>query len=403
MNSNLKAFSTIELVGAIVLFSAAASGVLYMGKAMRDHQIAAASTNQQNAYATFQSQVTLQGIDPTLVANPMASAINQGQTITGAAAATGQNLNAAFEMNAVTQPAGAQRSLAGSVRVDAVNYTVASAGNERSRGAGIGFAIETAGPAAPSAPNAIQLAPPVFIVTGDLTNMSFPITTDIATLPSSNPPGTVYRYTTDGTAPTGSSPIWNNNPGWTTETFPAMLTIAAFNPDPQYAASAGVSAGYSMQLTVSYARADGRSSDLYGFSLGDLAAADATGIVLSDNIDGYTVFYTLDGSDPTVSPTAAPYNGPFVPAQPQFGPTVTLRFAAVSTDPRITSSPVTTCTLTTDTTPLSPPSFVTSNGSPLSPGTPVVISVGSGASPRTEVNNGTPTQTSSASTSFPLN
>jgi len=109
-------FSTVELVGAILLFSAATSGVLYMGKAMRDHRMAAISTNEQNAYATFQSQVTLQGIDPTLVANPMADAINQGRSITGGAATAGQNLNAAFESNAVAQPVGAQRSLAGSVR-----------------------------------------------------------------------------------------------------------------------------------------------------------------------------------------------------------------------------------------------------------------------------------------------
>jgi hypothetical protein len=228
MNAKIKAFSTIELVGAIILFSAASTGVLYMSKAMHDHQTAAASTNAQNAYATFQSQVTVQGIDPSLVANPLASAINQGQTITGAAPSGGQNLNAAFESNAVTEPAGAQRSLSGSVRVDAINYSVAAAGNEAARGTGIGFAIETTGPAAPAPPNAIQLAPPVFNVTGDLTNMTFPIN-NIATLPSSNPAGTVYRYTTDGSTPTGSSPVWDNNPGWTPDTFPASLTIRTPN------------------------------------------------------------------------------------------------------------------------------------------------------------------------------
>ena len=402
MNSNVKAFSTVELVGAIVLFSAATSGVLYMGRAMHDHQLAAASMNQQNAYATFQSQVTLQGIDPTLVANPMAGAINQGQIITGAAAAVGRNLNAAFEMNAVTQPAGARRSLAGSVRIDAINYNVAPAGNAPSRGAGIGFAIETTGPAAPAPPNAIQLAPPVFNVTGDLTNLVFPLN-NIATLPSSNPPGTLYRYTTDGSTPNGSSPVWDNNPGWTPGNFPARLTLAAFNPDPQYAASAGVTASYSMQLSASFGRADNRTTDLYGFNIADLVSPDATGIVLSDNIDGYVIFYTLDGSDPTASPTAASYSGPFAPGQSFFGPNVTLRVAAVSSDARITSSPILTYTLSAEQTPLMAPSFVTPNSAPLAPETPVVISMNGGnGSPRTEVNNGVPTRSSSSATSFPL-
>jgi hypothetical protein len=53
---------------------------------------------------------------------------------------------------------------------------------------------------------------------------------------------------------------------------------------------------------------------------------------------------------------------------------------------------------------LSPPSFVTPNTQPLAPGTDVVISVGAEAgTPRTEVNNGSPTQQSSQATSFPLN
>src|SRR5580658_10511913 len=136
--SSSRAFSSVELVVAVLLFSAATSGVLYMGKSMRDHRTAANSANEQNAYATFQSQVTLQGINPSLVANPMASAINQGGPITGAAPQAGANLSAAFEQGAVSQPSGAQRSLAGSVRVDAVNYVVSSAGNQGTRGAGIG-------------------------------------------------------------------------------------------------------------------------------------------------------------------------------------------------------------------------------------------------------------------------
>ena len=218
------AFTTVEIIVAILLFSAATTGVLVMGKAVRDHRTAAATTSQQNAYATFQSEMALQGINPALVGNPLQSTVSQPGT-TGTVVSLGpstsmqivRNLQAAFEVGAVSQPVGAQRNLAGSARVDAVNYNVPSAGAQATRGAGIGFGIETTGSA--PAVNGIPLAPPSFNVQGDLTNVAFPIN-NIATLPSSNPAGTTYRYTLDGSTPTGASPTWNNNPGWTTATFP---------------------------------------------------------------------------------------------------------------------------------------------------------------------------------------
>jgi type II secretory pathway pseudopilin PulG len=405
-----KGFTTVEIIVALVLFSAATAGVLLMGKAMRDHRTAAATASQQNAYATFQSQIALQGINPALVGNPLQSVVNQRGT-TGTTVSLGsntsmqivRNVQASFEVSdhAVGQPVAAQRNLAGSARVDAVTYNAASAGAQATRGASMGFGIETTGLA--TTVNAIPLAPPTFNIQGDLTGAAFPLN-DIATLPSTNPPGTTYRYTLDGSVPTASSPIWDNNPDWTQTTFPQEVALRAFNSDQQYAPSATVTATYSMQLSVSFGRADDRTSNLYGFTLADLSSAQATGVTLTENVPGFTILYTLDGSNPTASPTAASYSGPFVPLQAQFGPTVPLEVAAVSTDPRYVSAPTALYTLTTITVPLQPPTFITPNTQPLSPGSSVVISdPGSGASPRTAVNNGSPTQNSSSATSFPLN
>jgi type II secretory pathway pseudopilin PulG len=396
------AFTTIELVVAIVLFSAATSGILYLSKSMRDHRTAASASSQQNAYATFQSSVALQGINPAMVGNPLTTMINQSGT-TGTAVALGTNTSqravrdrlAAFELRAVTQPTGAQRNLVGSARVDAVNYAVASAGRQSTRGAGVGFGIEISG----TAP--IALVSPTFNIQGDLTAATFPLN-NIATLPATNPPGTSYRYTTDGTMPTAASPLWDNNPAWTTATFPAQVTLAAFNPNPAYEGSVPVTVTYSMNLIVTYSRADGRSINLFGFTLGDVGSPDTAGVMLTANAPGFTISYTLDGSDPSISGTA--YTTPFAPAQGQFSPNVTLKYAAYSTDPRITSSNLLSSTLSSIAVPLGAPSFVTSNAVPLSPGTDVVISVsGTSASPRTEVNNGIPSPTSSSATSFPLN
>jgi len=82
---------------------------------------------------------------------------------------------------------------------------------------------------------------------------------------------------------------------------------------------------------------------------------------------------------------------------------VLLNVAVVSTDSRFTSSPVTGYLLGPLASPLQPPSFITSNAQPLAPGTSVVLSAAANSTPRTEVNNGTPTTGSSNATSFPLN
>ena len=150
--------------------------------------------------------------------------------------------------------------------------------------------------------------------------------------------------------------------------FPGQVTLAAFNTDPQYAPSVPVTATYSMQLQVAFSRADDRSVNLYGFTLADLGSPALTGIVLTPNVPGYTLLYTLDGSDPAVNGT--PYAGPFCPGQAQFSPTVLLKVAAVSTDARISSAPVSGYTLSTLSVPLAAPSFVTDNAAPPVPGHP---------------------------------
>lgn len=412
-------FTVVELVVAFLLFAGTMAGILAMSRSLASHRTAAAAAAQRDAYATFQSEVAMQGIDPALVGNPLASAINQNQGGTaGTVVSLGSNTSltvarqqqAGFEVGAVSQPTGAQRVLGGSARVDAVDYSVGTGGTQATRGAGIGFAVETAGPLA--AQGTTPLAAPTFNITGDLTNAALPLN-DIATLPSTNPPGTVYRYTTDGSTPTASSPIWDNNPGWTAGSFPAQVALAAFNTDPQYAPSPVVTATYSMQLSVTYSRVDGDTDQPYGFTLADLSDPSDDGIVLTANIPGFTILYTLDGSDPAVDGVA--YNGPFAPAQGNFSAgggnsdltgsstaTATLRYVAVSTDPRILAAPESAQTLSSIPVPLQPPSFVTDNSQPLSPGADVVISAGSSGSPRTAVNDGAPTTSSSSATSFPL-
>ena len=402
-------FGLVEILVGVILFSGAAAGIVMYSKAAKDFQRSTITVGQQNAYSTFQSQVTLQGLDPSKVANVMSRAVGQ----TGAAGTTvnvtgtdGQTqmqlvrgLVAAFEVGAVRQPTNAKRDLAGSARVAGLNYAVNGAGSQKARGSAMGFAIEVAGSGVTV--TAAGLVAPTFNVTGDLTNATFPLN-NIATLPSSNPAGTVYRYTTDGSTPTGSSPLWSNNPGWTSSTFPAQVSLRAFNSDSQYAPSTTASTTYSMTLNVTYARADGRSSNLYGFTINEVTAPASAGIVLSANAAGAVVRYTLDGSTPTVSSPA--YSGVFAPGQGQFSPSVTLKVAAFTSDPRLSNSSITSYTLGVTPVTLTAPTIVTSNAAPVPPGTSVVVSYGNpNGSTRTEINNGSPTSVSSTAATFPLN
>jgi hypothetical protein len=136
---------------------------------------------------------------------------------------------------------------------------------------------------------------------------------------------------------------------------------------------------------------------------------------LTENVPGFPIAYTLDGTNPSVSGVA--YSGPFAPVQANFSAaigsgdltgsgsgTAALLYVAQSNDPRIIAGPAQGQTLSAVAVPLTPPTFVTDNSQPLAPGTPVVINVsGSSGSPRTAINSGSPTTSSSSATSFPLN
>jgi type II secretory pathway pseudopilin PulG len=407
--SCIAGFGLVEILVGVVLFSGAAAGIVAYSKATKDFQRNSITVGQQNAYSTFQSQVTLQGLDPSKVANVMAGTIGQSGatgTVVNVVGLNGQTQMqivrgkvAAFEVGAVRSPTNAKRDLAGSARVASLNYSVDGAGTQMARGSAMGFAIEVAGTGVTV--TSAGLVAPTFNVTGDLTNATFPLN-NIATLPSSNPAGTVYRYTTDATTPTGGSPIWNNSPGWTTSTFPAQVSLRAFNPDPQYSPSNTATTSYSMNLNVTYARADGRNSNLYGFTINEVSAPAAAGVVLSVNAATAVVRYTLDGSTPTNASPA--YAGAFTPAQGQFGPNVTLKVAAFTSDPRLSNSAVSTFTLSATPIALSAPTIVTSNSAPLTPGTNVVVSLSDpNGTTRTEINNGTPSVASSTAAAFPLN
>jgi hypothetical protein len=378
-------FSLVEIILALVLFAGVSVAIWRLSATSQRFATEATSMAQQNVYSTLRAQIALQGLNPTTVTNFLAPALTDtgGTAVNVSNPSTDQRnmgfvrgLVASFETSAMKPSAGADRAQPGSALRTAIIYQTPSLSLQTAKGIGLGYSIGSTGVALP-APPGTPLAAPTFNYSGDLTSAPFPLN-GIVNYPA-NPPGTTYRYTTDGSAPTSSSPVWNNDPAWTVATFPNNVTIAAFNPDPQYATSppASTTYTYTYVVSVSLARADGRA-DLTGFTYLDLQNPAGAGIVLTPSLPGATIFYTTDGSTPSQS-NGMIYTGAFAPDVSTFNPTDTLRILAVYTpgspDPRYlyVSNAVATYTLNPVAVPLPDPVILTDNSQPVPPGTTVVF------------------------------
>jgi prepilin-type N-terminal cleavage/methylation domain-containing protein len=379
-----RGFSLVEIILALVLFAGVSVAIWRLSGTSQRFATEATSMAQQNVYSTLRAEIALQGLNPTTVTNFAAPVL----TDTGGTAVQTSNpaadqrhmgfvrgLVASFESSAMKPAAGANRAQPGSALRTAIIYQTPSLSLQTAKGIGLGYSIGSTGVAMP--PSASPLAAPTFNYSGDLTVSPFPLN-GIVNYPA-NPPGTTYRYTTDGSTPNSSSPVWNNNPGWTVATFPSTVTVAAFNPDPQYAPSPPASATYTYTYLVSasLSRADGRS-DLTDFTYADLQNPAGAGIVLTPSRPGATILYTTDGSTPSQT-NGTVYTGAFVPDASAFNPTDTLRvFAAYtpgSSDPRYiyANNAVATYTLNPKAVAPADPVILTDNGSPLSPGATVAM------------------------------
>jgi prepilin-type N-terminal cleavage/methylation domain-containing protein len=379
-----RGFSLVEIILALVLFAGVSVAIWQLSGTSQRFNTEATSMAQQNVYTTLRAEIALQGLNPTTVTNFAAPVL----TDTGGTAVNSSNpaadqrnmgfvrgLVASFETSAMKPAAGANRAQPGSAIRTAIDYQTPSLSLQTAKGIGLGYSIGSTGVALP--PPATPLAEPTFNYSGDLTSAPFPLN-GIINYPA-NPPGTTYRYATNGSAPNSSSPAWNNNPGWTVATFPYSVTVEAFNPDPQYAPSppASTTYTYTYSVSASLSRADGRG-DLTDFTYADLQNPAGAGIVLTPSRPGATILYTTDGSTPSQT-NGIVYTGAFAPGASLFNPTDTLRFFAVYTsgspDRRYiyVSAAVVTATLHPIAVAPPDPVILTDNSSPLSPGAIVAM------------------------------
>jgi hypothetical protein len=182
--------------------------------------------------------------------------------------------------------------------------------------------------------------------------------------------GAVLYCTTDGTAPTTSSPQCP-----ATETVSKTEFLQAIAKAPGMDASAVMSAGYTINLnavaTPSFSPAGGSYSSTQT-------------VTIADSVSGANIFYTIDGSTPTTSSTA--YTGSFTVSASE---TVN----AIAAASGYSNSDVATATYTIS-QPLSSPTFSPASGTYVT-AQQVAISAASGATIYYTTDGSTPTLNSS--------
>jgi type II secretory pathway pseudopilin PulG len=326
-------FGIVEvLVAAVVLaFVAgmAAYGISSLQTARKESQVAA----QRSTYAAMQQDAVLRGVDVGVV-DPM-SDVAVGNLLTSMAAAS-------VEASPVVGKAG----------VEGVNFDVGSgvrAGNAGLRlvAHGVNLSVDYAALQPPSWPMGLS----------GLGASSFPVTVDLV-IPA-NPVGTVYRYTTDGSEPDISSPVWSPMTYATPDDVPDVLRARAYNDGGLFEPSSVATVYPKIVLEVAYGRESlaaltGAGRSIYTFSYEELTGlnpvtggagvASGNGIVLAGHplvsSDKYSLHYTYDGSQPTVLSNEHPGMPFTISDVGAFEAGVTLRVVAVSKSPKYLDSAV---------------------------------------------------------------
>jgi prepilin-type N-terminal cleavage/methylation domain-containing protein len=164
------------------------------------------------------------------------------------------------------------------------------------------------GYAAPSATSTTALtgnllSPPTFLYAGIIPASSFPLTSwlEPPTSPG-NPTGTTYVYSTSGTPSTGSSSDWATRI-WNLSDFPTTIEAMAVQGNDT---STVATAQWLAQSDLAFSRELGGSSP--NVLPSDLVLGSTENgfvLTLTANTSGYYALqYTVDGSDPSTSPTA---------------------------------------------------------------------------------------------------
>lgn len=369
-----RGFALVYAIAGVAIAGIGTGAVLYVARANAEQQQQLASQAQRETYTTFQQEVALEGIDPSLVANPLDAVVAGApgdQSVDGKANSSRSNVS---QFYANTTDAFSQ---VGAAVTNAQTLKGVTLTGERS--GGLGYSLLAGG----TPVNSLVLNSPVFVVGPTLQASDFPATSWLA-FPV-NPVGTKYRYTTDGTAPTSTSPEWTTAvaAAISITDFPGSVTIAAFNPNPDFMSSPVVFSGnLAVQLpTVVFTRASGASNTGLGFTFSDLSGGlglNLASAITSPALPGVSLQFTTNGSDPVLfGGTYA--NTSVVPPLANWDASgnATVKAVLKSTNSKYLTGSVAVFGLSAVPVQLPTPVFVTSNALPLASGTIISISLSS--------------------------
>jgi hypothetical protein len=397
------------IIAVFVIAIGVGSVAVYLRHDAENRQHVAAQT-QRATYSTVQAEAVAQGIDPTGIINPLSSVATL-DTSTNPNASNNGNLG-----NMRSNEGGFYNNGGGAgtnnLNLDQVNNTGGRSGS--------GGDVIVAGGTDTSHVTGVVLAAPSAAVSGPLTSANFPATGWFI-LPS-NPPGTTYRYTTDGSSPTATSAIWNttNASLITSSNFPSTLKIQAYHANTDYSPSPVTtlsSLTYRLDVPL-LSRATTPAVSNYVVTFSEQFGTPGNGVSLSApasaNGIATTIYYTTDGSDPTVSGTRAVAAGSFKIPQANWtwdgvvghAATATVKYYLAGPNGNYVSSATVAASFANQPTSINNVVFsISSSGGPVASGTSVNFSSAGNVTPVTiRYNFGadpTPSSTASSSATLP--
>jgi hypothetical protein len=264
-----------NLIVGIIIFGALAGAMALTIHAINEAQGSAAARAQSEAERTAQKESSLYGLDATGL-NPLSAAGASPSTMTNPST-LGTSGGGADIQGMVLSGDTAGRSSAAGVRVVGADGTGTT-------------------PVDPT-PDPVDLVAPTVNYNGalPLTAGLFPIS-DMVTLPTGNPSGTFYTYTTDGTNPQRTGSVWNGTESYTALNLPSEFRIQAYHPnDDLYRPSSIAVGSLSATAAISYDREPVLPG---GYTIYDFSyemVRDGTNRILLD-LDNKTGLYSMEYS-----------------------------------------------------------------------------------------------------------